>query len=292
MDDMSNFCLRWNDFETNIRQSFRELRQENDYFDVTLATDDHHQIQAHKIILSAGSEFFSEIFRKTKHPAPFIFLKGINRVDLENIIDFMYNGEANIAQEELSKFLATAQELQVKGIQSKDNENGVNERLKKETEDEEEQQQFSESETIYIPEDPIHQESLLVPSEEIAVNFDTSDVAAPVDMEQDSLVMNTNNELDLQIEQMIEKNEGVWYCKVCSKTAKQKGDIRKHTETHIEGFSHECHLCNKIFSTRNSLQNHINASHSLLSFTCPLCAKSGMNKIAFKNHKRKCNKTI
>ena len=34
------FCLRWNDFETNISVAFRELREDKDFFDVTLACDD------------------------------------------------------------------------------------------------------------------------------------------------------------------------------------------------------------------------------------------------------------
>merc|ERR1712004_734418 len=51
------FCLRWNDFESNISVAFRELREEKDFFDVTLACDDS-QVQAHKVILSACSPFF------------------------------------------------------------------------------------------------------------------------------------------------------------------------------------------------------------------------------------------
>ena len=31
------FCLRWNDFESNISGAFRELRDDKDFFDVTLA---------------------------------------------------------------------------------------------------------------------------------------------------------------------------------------------------------------------------------------------------------------
>ena len=96
MNISGQFCLKWEDFETNIRHSFRGLREERDPFDVTLASDDGHQVEAHKIILSAGSQFFSEIFRKTKHP--FIYLKGISKAELEFVVDFLYNGEANVAQ--------------------------------------------------------------------------------------------------------------------------------------------------------------------------------------------------
>ena len=110
--------MNWNDFETNIRESFRELREDNNYFDVTLATDDGYLIEAHKLILSAGSNFFREIFKKTKHPTPFIYLKGIQKVEFEYIVNFLYNGEAYIAQEELNKILEPGQDLQVKGLQN------------------------------------------------------------------------------------------------------------------------------------------------------------------------------
>ena len=51
------FCLRWNDFENNISKAFGELRDDKDFFDVTLACDDD-QIQAHKVILSVRPPFF------------------------------------------------------------------------------------------------------------------------------------------------------------------------------------------------------------------------------------------
>ena len=42
------FCLQWNEFESNISIAFRELRDDKDFFDVTLACDDD-QIQAQKL---------------------------------------------------------------------------------------------------------------------------------------------------------------------------------------------------------------------------------------------------
>jgi NAD(P)H-nitrite reductase large subunit len=115
---MENYCLKWNEFEANILDSFRKLREDRRLFDVTLATDDGHQIQAHKMILSTGSLFFSDIFMRTDHKNMLIYMKGINKVELEQVADFLYNGEVFMAQEELNKFLETAKGLQVKGLQS------------------------------------------------------------------------------------------------------------------------------------------------------------------------------
>jgi hypothetical protein len=63
------FCLRWNDFEGNISAAFRELRDDKDFFDVTLACDDE-QIQAHKVILSACSPFLAIYYDVTPTSTP------------------------------------------------------------------------------------------------------------------------------------------------------------------------------------------------------------------------------
>jgi len=109
------FCLRWNDFETNISSAFRELRDDKDFFDVTIACDDE-QIQAHKVILSACSPFFRNILRRNPHEHPLLYLKGVKYTDLQSVLNFMYHGEVNVAQEELNSFLAVAEDLRVKGL--------------------------------------------------------------------------------------------------------------------------------------------------------------------------------
>merc|ERR1711936_536496 len=109
------FCLRWNDFESNISVAFRELREEKDFFDVTLACDDS-QVQAHKVILSACSPFFRNVLRRNPHQHPLLYLKGVKYKELLSVLNFMYMGEVNVAQEELNSFLAVAEDLRVKGL--------------------------------------------------------------------------------------------------------------------------------------------------------------------------------
>jgi hypothetical protein len=115
MGAADKFCLRWNDFESNISGAFRELREDKDFFDVTLACDDD-QLQAHKVILSACSPFFRTILRRNKHEHPLLYLKGVKYADLVSVLNFMYHGEVNVAQEELNSFLAVAEDLKVKGL--------------------------------------------------------------------------------------------------------------------------------------------------------------------------------
>jgi len=122
MGSAEKFCLRWNDFERNISVAFQELREDKDFFDVTLACDDD-QIQAHKVILSACSPFFRQILKRNKHEHPLLYLKGVKYIDLMSVLNFMYHGEVNIAQDELNSFLAIAEELKVKGLTQNKSDN-------------------------------------------------------------------------------------------------------------------------------------------------------------------------
>ena len=119
------FCLRWNDFETNISDAFRELREAKDFFDVTLVCE-NEQVQAHKVILSACSSFFRNMLRRNAHQHPLVYLKGVKFSDLQSVLNFMYQGEVNVAQEELNSFLAVAEDLRVKGLTQNQSENQKN----------------------------------------------------------------------------------------------------------------------------------------------------------------------
>lgn len=119
------YRLRWNTENSsglNLSEEFRELRTNSEYFDVSLncalTTGGSKALRAHKIILSAYSAVFRDMFRQNPTKAePAIFLKGVSSIDLSNLLDFMYNGEVNVSKANLSSFLSVAEELQVKGLQ-------------------------------------------------------------------------------------------------------------------------------------------------------------------------------
>jgi len=110
-----SFCLRWNDFQTNISGAFRALQDDADFFDVTLVCEDN-QIQAHKVILSACSPFFRSVLKRNPHQHPLLYLKGVRFSSMLSILNFMYLGETNVAQDDLNSFLAVAEDLKVRGL--------------------------------------------------------------------------------------------------------------------------------------------------------------------------------
>ena len=63
-------CLNWNDFQDNVKSAFGNLRDDQDFTDVTLACEDGHTIEAHKVILVASSPFLQKLLKLNKHPQP------------------------------------------------------------------------------------------------------------------------------------------------------------------------------------------------------------------------------
>jgi len=98
-------------------------------------------------------------------------------------------------------------------------------------------------------------------------------------------------ELDLRVTELLQKCEGLWICKACGKKSKQKGHMRDHVETHIQG-AYTCHVCKFNSKNRKALKVHIRYKHSESLATCSLCGKSGISKVAYKDHKLTCRYEI
>ena len=113
---MEKFCLKWNDFQTNVSNNFRKLRTSDHFYDVTLVSDDQQQVSAHKVVLASSSEYFKNILTSNKHSHPMLCLNGVSSAEMKNILDFIYNGEIQIYQEDLDEFLNIAQRFQLEGL--------------------------------------------------------------------------------------------------------------------------------------------------------------------------------
>ena len=109
-------CLQWNDFKDNIISSFGNLRQENDFADVTLVSEDGQQMESHKFVLSSSSPVFQNILKGNKNNHPLIYMRGLKSEELCAILDFLYCGRTRVYQENLNSFLAIAEELKLKGL--------------------------------------------------------------------------------------------------------------------------------------------------------------------------------
>ena len=113
---MEKVSLKWDDFRTNVTKSFSSLRKEQDFCDVTLMSDDNKTFSAHKVVLSASSDLFKSILRKADHPMPMIYLNGVASKELYHILDYIYEGDVQMFQEDLKSFLCVAHKLKIYGL--------------------------------------------------------------------------------------------------------------------------------------------------------------------------------
>ena len=111
--------LEWSSFQANASEEFVKLRSRQDFADVTLVCEDEASFNAHRVVLGAGSSFFLSALSKDQmrgHPHPLIFLKGVESSEqMASILDFVYTGQAMVAQDSVQKFLDLAVSLGVKG---------------------------------------------------------------------------------------------------------------------------------------------------------------------------------
>ena len=110
------FSLKWNDYQSNWNRAINDLHKDTDFADVTLISDDKVKFSAHKIVLSSCSSMFKFILKGNTHGNSMLFLGGVNSINLGFILEYIYQGEVNLYQEQVESFLESAQGLEIEGL--------------------------------------------------------------------------------------------------------------------------------------------------------------------------------
>ena len=178
-----------------------------------------------------------------------LIVDGMTGNDLNNIMDYIYNGEVQVIHDNLGRFLSLARRLKLEGLIEDEDTETQKDNLLEETHNDigisikEEMSDASEG----AKEDNNLSRSKEMKKEKVEVQVSSEDV----------------NELEKTIEQYIETDEeGKLKCTLCGKEAvgKNRGTARsnlgKHIETHLTGLSFLCQLCGKTFKTRHARECH------------------------------------
>jgi len=317
------FCLRWNDFENNISQAFRDLRQDEDFFDCTIACEDD-QIPAHKVILSACSIFFKDVLKRNPHQHPLVYMKGVKKRELVSLVNFMYHGEVNVAQDELNGFLSVAEDLKVKGLTQS---NSSQEKTPVFTEPPSQPQprkspQISpgyrnpdipppKKQKVSKPFSSNHELSSksgreaapsvikkdsLVKSEPVACQdtcLDTSQISDHSDQYGQDYEYggydNTAEETDYGTAMAVVDDQAE--AQAIQDHANTPSEITKLIEQYLvrledgQGSLWACTACDKQSRVKHYLREHIEVNHiDCLTFTCPYCKAEQKNRVSLRSH--------
>ncbi|XP_053673877.1 protein abrupt-like [Anopheles nili] len=109
------YSLKWNDYTTYISATLDAFRHEEDLVDVTLVCEGR-KIRAHKLLLSACSIYFKDIFKENSCQHPTIVFKNVKYIDLLSVVEFMYRGEVSVSEDSLPSFIQTVEMLSVRGL--------------------------------------------------------------------------------------------------------------------------------------------------------------------------------
>ena len=115
MPHQEKSIFSWHTYTDHLRDMLKEMMTSNDFADVTLVCDDKKEIKAHRNILSACSPVFKNMLKidqQSNHPV--IYLRGIQHLQMEAILKFVYLGETSIHQDSLTEFIQTAKLLEIR----------------------------------------------------------------------------------------------------------------------------------------------------------------------------------
>ena len=296
MDVSNKLRIIYSDFQENIKSSYCELREEGQFCDVTLASEDL-EIKAHRVILSASSLSLKNILLRHTHPNPLVYMTGVNSKTLASIVEFIYLGEVNICEDNLNDFINLADELQVKGMSGKLFEQTKTEDIV--TKYGKEESPVNHGQNIENPhpgereyKDKTNNEQQL--NEAIALKESTGPNHSPIEMENIFVAVKgtgkklkmlpgrklekskvsmpltaISNEAMEKINEIIEKRKSlsgptIWTCTICDFVSRRNKvcEVKEHAERHIEGFERSCKVCGETKKSSSLLRSHFIKMHN------------------------------
>ena len=285
MDQNENFCLRLNGFENNVKLSWQDLQTDQIFCDITLACD-NKQIEAHKAILSACSPVIRNILKTDQNSHPLIYLRMVKYRNLQNLITFMYQGEVNVAEEELTSFLDIAEDLQIRGLSE-----GNKEFLT--LEGEESSPPFHQN---IDPFSDIRDGETI--NKHISMKSYNDTLKSGEGLYYNETVNNSpslKNESSLKVEKKIKKKERIrslvpvsesnkLNCSECDKCFSSRQLLDAHKKLVHEGIGYPCNQCAYKAGLSSGLKTHIESIHEGVRHTCNYCDYKATTKSNIKRH--------
>ena len=259
-------ALKRADFNTFSGETIRCLFEDSDFCDVTLVCSDGKQIKAHKVILSAGSEFFQSLLKQNRlHPHPLIYLQMPHHL-LQPLVSFVYLGACEVEQEAIEGFLKTATILGVKGLMAQTSE------VNKANAEDPDENVIQPAEDMFDP--TINKRTKSEPrnvSEELEEDKEeaVSDATLKAEGNRDENLSESSTDIKTETEETLQADSGK--CDQCSYIGKSFWYLRRHRKSVHEGLKYSCELCNYKVTDQTIYNTHLREIHNLNKLVCNVC---------------------
>jgi len=290
---MDLYGLSWNNYRESITGSLRNLIREEDFVDVSLHCEGR-VLKAHKVYLSAASDYFKSVLKGTNlWQHPILFLSEIPFVDLQKILEFIYCGEIQIPQKKLTSFLKSAESLKINGLNENISNINIREqhisipntkkkKRRKGSEDPDlsinlEQAALTNSEVDVLKTELVMEEPL-EDLEQVIVKADPEDFQVVAEDEQNfanSITSNINEEESSVNRGIVIRNDLM-------------NPETPVMSTPLYGERGRCHFCQLLCPDRKSLTDHLKSSHQPPKHSlCENC-ENFFHICAITRHREKC----
>lgn len=230
----NKYVLKWEDHQKHVTSTFVIMKENENFFDVTLMCEDNYRIQAHRVMLSTGSCFFREILQGINHPNPLIYLKGLKQQELNLLVAFIYEGKVDIALEDVKEFLDTAKDLKLFGLEQIETialQTDISNKVSQETSVTKTAEYIQD-----IKED--HLEMKVTEAKTEQISYFRSDQT-----ESENYILNTDTQNIVNVKNIIKtlpnynrkKKMPSFPCDLCGKMFKDNFNKLRHMKLHIKG---------------------------------------------------------
>ena len=158
------------------------------------------------------------------------------------MLDYIYQGEAQVQKEHLDRFMIIAKKFKLSGLLTSNVEWEEAGEINPET---------------MKPED-VHHEIVSEDKKENKPRYEEKRSIRPVNPISVANVAKN----DKKFAELIEVEEdGIYRCSVCEKKIWNKKDMKRHLETHLSKLSYSCSECGKGFKSSDALRQHVIKIH-------------------------------
>ena len=237
---------------------------------------------AHKVVLSAGSDFFHNLLKQHKHAHPLVYLHNLPQDLVLALVAFLYVGACE--QDAIDAFLKAADILKVKGLGQASDEQ-INTEV------------IEEQNTKYFPTDidqSVENNETLTDggrrtktreSKPVDTEEEGEEKASPDEQKEHSPVR-VSSEKTIDVKARISVRRQIWNCDQCSYQSNNFSHLNRHVKAVHEGFKYACQFCIYKVTDKTAFKKHLREVHNIDKLVCSFCNYKCNKSLELEEHMR------